>query len=131
MKYSIWIIPPEPLYTKLKNIIDNLSKDFNGPSFEPHMTILGDIDADLTDIKAKAHTLASTIDKLDLSTGTVSFSTTYFQSVFVRITSTAALMQLNLNAKQLFNMPDSVFMPHISLLYGDHDMVIRENAVKP
>ena len=128
MQYSIWIIPPEPIYSQLKNIIDQLARDYNGPTFEPHMTLLGNIDKDLSEIESKARKLATNIDKLELSLGPISFSTTYFQSVFVRVNSTAKLMQLNLEAKKLFGMDNNVFMPHISLLYGDHSMTAREEA---
>lgn len=128
MQYSIWIIPPEPVYTQLKSIIDELAKNYNGPTFEPHMTVLGNIDKDLSQIERFGKELAESFDTLQLSLGPVSFSTTYFQSVFVRVNSTAQLMQLNIDAKKLFNMENSVFMPHISLLYGDHDMTTREEA---
>lgn len=128
MQYSIWVIPSEPVYSRLKNIIDRLSMEYSGPVFEPHMTILGNIDKDLTVVEQKVKELANSVDKLELSLGPVSFSTTYFQSVFVRVNSTAKLMQLNLDAKKLFDMENTVFMPHISLLYGDHGMVAREKA---
>ena len=128
MQYSIWLIPPEPVYTQIKSIIDTLAKSYAGPTFEPHMTLLGNIDADLSDIEKKVTNLAKTANALELSLGPVSFSTTYFQSVFVRVNSTAQLMQLNIEAKKIFKMENSVFMPHMSLLYGDHTMAIREEA---
>lgn len=128
MQFSIWVIPPEQVYSQLKNVIYELSRQYNGSRFEPHMTILGNIDKDLSEIEQKLKELANSVDKLELSLGSVSFSTTYFQSVFVRVNSTAKLMQLNLDAKKLFDMENSVFMPHISLLYGNHNMVTREAA---
>lgn len=128
MKYSIWIVPPEPIEAHLRQTVEKLAKEFKGPIFEPHMTLLGDIEGDIADFKEKAQQLASTIDELELSLGSVSFSTTYFQSVFVRVNSTAKLMNLNLEAKKLFGVSNNVFMPHISLLYGDHEMQVREKA---
>lgn len=105
-----------------------MARKYNGPVFEPHMTLLGNIDKDLSEVKQKVKELANRIETLELSPGQVSFSTTYFQSVFVRVNSTAKLMQLNIEAKKLFGMENNVFMPHISLLYGEHDMVTREKA---
>ncbi|OGZ35928.1 MAG: hypothetical protein A3I88_03945 [Candidatus Portnoybacteria bacterium RIFCSPLOWO2_12_FULL_39_9] len=128
MQYSIWIIPPEPIFSQLKNVIKKLSEKYDSPIFEPHMTLLGNINQNLPDIEQKLTELASRTNKLELSLGPISFSATYFQSVFVRVNSTAQLMQLNLDAKKLFNMENKVFMPHISLLYGNHDMIIREKA---
>ena len=128
MRYTIWIIPPEPIFSQLKNTVDELSRKYNGPIFEPHMTLLGNINNELPEIELKVKELATYVDKLELSLGSVSLSTTYFQSVFVRVNSTAKLMQLNLDAKKIFSMENDVFMPHISLLYGNHDMAIREKA---
>src|SRR3989338_2483853 len=128
MKYSICTIPPDPIYYQIKATIDQLSKRYQGPQFDPHMTLLGEIEADLSELEQKVKKLATGLSKLELSLGPVSFSTTYFQSVFVRINSTAKLMQLNIDAKKLFDMENNVFMPHISLLYGDHSMTAREEA---
>jgi len=66
------------------------------------------------------------MDPINLTLGQVSFSTTYFQSVFVRVESTAELLDLNLDLKKEFEMENNVFMPHISLLYGVDDMRLRE-----
>ena len=128
MKFTIWITPPEPIYSQIKAVIDRLSLGYKGPQFEPHMTLLGDFYGEnLSEVEQKAKKLA-TINKLELTLGPVSFSTTYFQSVFVRTNSNAKLMQLNLDAKKLFSKENDVFMPHMSLLYGDQDMATREKA---
>lgn len=128
MMYSIVIIPHEPIFNQLKKIIDKLALEFNGPLFEPHMTLIGNIDMDLPQVEQKVKILASQIDKLDLSLGEISFSTTYFQNVFIRVNSTHQLLEININAKKLFGIKNNVFMPHISLLYGNQDMKKREEA---
>lgn len=128
MKYSIWIIPPQPLFNELNEIIKNLSAEYNGPVFESHMTILGSIDRELSDIQKAVEIAAEHTKKLNLTLGPVSFSTTYFQSVLVRVNSTAQLMQLNLDVKKILNVENNVFMPHISLMYGNHDMKTREDV---
>ena len=130
MKYSIWVIPPEPAFSILQRTINELAEKYGGPVFEPHMTILGNVSGELPEIEKKLKELASHIDKLELGLGPVSFSTTYFQSVLARVNSNAKLMQLNLDVKKIFGMENDVFMPHISLLYGDHDMETREKAVR-
>ena len=126
MKYSIWIIPPQPIFNEVAKVINDLSVEYKGPVFEPHMTVLGNIDRELSDIRKAVETVAKDTEKLNLSLGPVSFSTTYFQSVLVRINSTAQLMQLNLYIKKLLNIENNVFMPHMSLMYGNHDTKTRE-----
>lgn len=128
MQYSIWLIPPEPLYSQIKSVIDGLAAKYQGPVFEPHMTLQSISQGEFTKVEAKLREFSKQIDSLKLSLGPVSFSTTYFQSVFIRVNSTAKLMQLNLDVKKLFNEDNTVFMSHISLLYGEHDMATRERA---
>ena len=128
MDYAIWLRPPEPLYSQIKKVIDDLAVKYSAPQFEPHMTLQLAVNKDLSEVKEKVNKLAETISSIELSLGPISFSTTYFQSVFIRVNSTASLMQLNLDAKKILGEENSVFMPHISLLYGDHDMATREKV---
>ncbi len=126
MKYSIWITPSEPIFSQLEKIINDISQKYNAPVFKPHMTLVSGVEQEVEKIKEVAEQLTSSIETLSLSLGPVSFSTTFFQSVFVRVNSNAQLMQLNIDAKKLLNVENTFFMPHISVLYGDHDMQTRE-----
>jgi hypothetical protein len=92
------------------------------------LTILGNIDHELSEIKQAVKKIVSDLDDLNLSFGPVSFSTTYFQSVLIRINSTAKLMQLHFDIKKLLKNENIVYMPHISLMYGNHDMETREKV---
>jgi 2'-5' RNA ligase len=127
--YSLWIIPSSSLKKSLDEIILKLAEKYKSPKFEAHMTLLGDIDSDEETIIQKTKRFASKIKTFPLELGEISFSTTYFQSVFVRVKSTAKLLDANLKAKRIFRMDNNVFMPHISLLYGNHGMILREKIV--
>ena len=124
--YSLWIIPTSSLKKSLDEIILKLAKKYKSPKFEAHMTLLGDIDSDEKTIIQKTKKLASETKPFPLQLGEISFSTTYFQSVFVRVKATAKLMEVNLKAKEIFKVDNDVFMPHMSLLYGNHQMKLRE-----
>jgi 2'-5' RNA ligase len=126
MKCTIWAIPSEPVYSKLTNVINELSVKYDGPKFEPHMTLLGDIESSLANVKKVTKTVSDTFGNLELSLGPVSFSTTYFQCVFIRVNSTAKLMEANLLAKKELRMKNAFFMPHISLYYGNIASELRE-----
>lgn len=125
-KFSLWIVPPPNFAKPLEEIIFRLSKEHNSSSFSAHMTLIGDISGDEKTIFERTKELASSTDQFPLILGEISFSTTFFQSVFVRVESSGALMDLNLKAKEIFGVDNNVFMPHISLLYGDHPMSTRE-----
>lgn len=125
-QYALLIIPPPEIKIILEKIILQLSDKYKGPKFETHLTLLGRIDSDEKTIIEKTKELAQQIKPFFLTLGEISFSNTYFQSVFVRIKSTAELMDANLKAKEKFHMDYCIFMPHISLLYGNHSMKLRE-----
>ena len=127
--YTLWVVPPTDIQKQLQEIVDDLSTKFHGPTFEPHMTLLGDIPIEKEAMVAKSKELVKQLRSFPVSLGELSFSTTYFQSVFVRVNATAALMDANLKAKAVFGIANTVFMPHISLLYGEQSMEERERAV--
>ncbi len=124
--YSLWVTPTSSLKKSLDELILKLSKKYRSPKFEAHMTLLGNIDSDEKTMIKKTKELTSETKTFSLQLGEISFSTTYFQSVFVRVKSTDELMEANLKAKKIFQMDNNVFMPHISLLYGNHQMKLRE-----
>src|SRR3989338_2657684 len=40
-RYSIWLMPKDEVYDILKSTIQELSKKYKTPPFEPHITLLG------------------------------------------------------------------------------------------
>ena len=125
-RYSLWLEPDAKIKNQLQEIICKLAKQHRLPFFEPHITLLGGIETKEEKAISNAEKIAAAFDKFPLVLGEVSFSTTYFQSVFVRVKASAKLMEANIMAKKLFGMENNVFMPHISLLYRDHKMELRE-----
>ena len=130
MIYSLWIIPDSKTKESLSKIINKLSKKYNGIIIEPHMTLLGVINCNEKTIIKGVKKLAKTFNPFTLTLSKVSFSTTYFQSVFVQVKSTAKLMEANLAAKKIFKMDNDMFVPHISLLYGNYEMKAREKIAE-
>jgi hypothetical protein len=121
MSYTIWLIPKEmAVKSYLASIVRDLVHEYHGPEFEPHITLLGDVSVSLEEIIENCTLLATKTKPLTLETGTVEYSTTYYQNLFVRIKPTPQLMTAYTTAKDIFNLTTpSVFMPHMSLLYGN------------
>jgi len=130
MIYSLWIIPDSKTKESLSKIINKLSKKYNSIVFEPHMTLLGVINCNEKTIIKGVKKLVKTVNPFTLTLSKVSFSTTYFQSVFVRVKSTAKLMEVNLAAKKILKIDNDMFIPHISLLYGNYEMKVREQIAE-
>ncbi|GFY87118.1 hypothetical protein Acr_05g0007570 [Actinidia rufa] len=41
--YLVWAIPPEDVRERLKRLMSGLRSEFDGPKFEPHITVVGAI----------------------------------------------------------------------------------------
>lgn len=124
--HTLWIEPPQNIAKILQDIVDKLGHEFNGPVFQPHMTLLGDIPGKEEEILEKAVLLAKELEPFEIELGEVSFSTTYYRNVFIRVKSSAKLMDANMKAKEIYGYENDIFMPHMSLLYGNHDVETRE-----
>jgi len=121
MAYSLWLLPHEQTTkTCLTEVVTGLAARHDGPVFEPHMTMLGDVDLTLDMLSEKMKEVAQNTSILELKTSSVEYSTSYYQCVFVRVRPTPRLMQLFDDMKQNLGLTKpSVFMPHISLYYGN------------
>jgi 2'-5' RNA ligase len=132
MSYTIWLIPKEEkVRAYLTSIIKNLAQKYDGPQFEPHSTLLGDIQLPFNDIQNGCKKIIENIKPFTVETGSVEYSTTYYQCLFVRVKPNPKLMILYDLAKQVFGMVNpSVFTPHISLFYGNIPYSTRHEMMK-
>ncbi|MCC6711313.1 MAG: 2'-5' RNA ligase family protein [Candidatus Pacebacteria bacterium] len=126
MKYSLWFVPTNPTATELQSVIDKLAKQHLSTKFEPHLTLVGNFEIELENLIKVTKEIAKNTQPFKIKLGEVSFSTTYFQAVFVRAKASAELMALNLQFKKALPLPEDVFMPHLSLWYDANlDMAKR------
>lgn len=128
--YSIFILPPHQVKKILDQIIINLCSLYDGPLFESHITLLPDISVNEKEMITKSKILASRITPFTVTLGEITFNTTFFQAVLVLVKPTAKLLEANLQAKEIFGIKNTLYMPHISLLYGNHSMPLREKISK-
>ena len=59
--YSIWLMPEGKHYRLLNNTIYEFSKKYSTPSFLPHVTLLGDVEGNESDISNKTTLLAQNL----------------------------------------------------------------------
>ena len=131
MSYTLWLLPKEvAVKDYLSTVVKDLASKYEGPEFEPHATLLGDQLFELKDLTEKCTQVAQQTKPFTVQTGSIEYSTTYYQCVFVRLKPTPQLMELYDTAKKTFGLTNpSVFMPHISLFYGNVPYVQRQQIV--
>ena len=120
--WSLWLLPDHKENGKYARIIKKLSHKTGLPSFEPHLTLFGRINANpeplfdlFKNMAKKQKTISTKIKK-------IKFGISYWKSFYIDIEKNASLEALQ---KQMIapisHFRDYLFDPHLSLAYGDAD----------
>jgi len=126
--YSLWLTPKGETYKHFFTLIAKLAKAYNSPVFAPHVTLLGMLkDHSEEIILQKVAMLADSHTCFPLTLEEIGFEDFFYRALFVRAKKTPELLSLNQNTREAFAMQDEpAFMPHLSLLYGDFPISMKE-----
>ncbi|KAJ2768816.1 hypothetical protein IWQ56_002794 [Coemansia nantahalensis] len=131
-KYSLWLSPPgaSPASQAVAAAIDKLSSALGGPRFPPHATLFSPVraDSDAKALEQVEHYAAKLRRQLGADTAgipvevdSVAAGSTYYQCVFLKGPASEALAAANAAAREQWGAAgQEPFMPHVSLVYGDH-----------
>ena len=120
--WSLWLLPDNRENGKYTRIIKKLSHRTGLPSFEPHLTLFGRINANpepffefFKNMANKQKTISTKIKK-------IKFVKSHWKSFYIDIEKNRSLEALQ---KQMIapinHLRDYLFDPHLSLAYGDAD----------
>ena len=117
--YAIWLMPTGEEYTRLSRLIGDLSRQYGGPIFEPHVTLLGDVNGSPECIGERTDQLASSIPPFSVHLTAPGYQDVYFRCLYMQVELSPPLQQCYREAQRIFDHSESQpFMPHVSLLYG-------------
>lgn len=128
--YTLWIVPTNKAHDKFTNLITKLAEDNYAPKFEPHITLLGEIELPEAEIIKKTKQLVSGQQPFVIKMQEIDYEDYFFRTLFVRAEKTKPLLTLHNRAKEIFNMQAIPYMPHLSLLYGDFPVEVKEKIIK-
>ena len=137
-EYSLWVVPTGKPYKSLKKKIAELSKKYNTPDFEPHVTVIGlgnASGASESDVAAKAADLAKIIKPYRIRLKEIGFQDKYFRSFYLTVEQTFEVMDAGNKGRELYiemfkKAPgDPEYFPHLSLLYGDMAAAAKEKII--
>ena len=128
--YTLWLEPTGRAHELLATTIAHLSQEHGGPLFDPHVTLLGDIDGQEERVLQQTEQLANALSPIDLILTIPAFQDQHFQCVFMRIEETSTLLDAHTRARTVFHK-EAVppFMPHVSLLYGLYPTSLKEQII--
>jgi len=126
--YALWIVPEGAVYTLTDGYIARLSRAYNLPKFEPHVTLLGGIPAPETStLRNLARSLPPFQVHLSSQPG---FLDETFRCLFLKADETPALLETFARASQLFGYQDKPYFPHLSLAYGDLPIETKREMIR-
>lgn len=131
-RYSLWLMPPEDsaAYIHLDDLIEEHTAAYGDtPVFPPHITVAGGLAVDGETASAAARRLAEEHAPLDITLTRPHCSTTWFQCVYLLVEPTHHLLQLHADALAAFNEDGDMYVPHLSLVYGDLPLQERRQLV--
>ncbi|HEY0756881.1 MAG TPA: 2'-5' RNA ligase family protein [Ktedonobacteraceae bacterium] len=130
-KYSFWFMPGGAVEQKFSQLIVQLAQRYASPVFPPHITLLGSIEAHEQEIVRQAQDLASLIHSFSVQLTNVAFTPAYYQALFVKVDPSAEIVAAYQQVSKLFPAnQQTAYMPHLSLLYGDLSIAIKQKIIE-
>jgi len=117
--YSIWLMPAGKAYDKLSSVILELAQQYNTPVFEPHVTLIGEIEGEREIIISKTEKLLKKTSAMKIELIDINYTEDYFRALFFKVRKTSNLLLLHKKVSKLFIIRKiKKFNPHLSLMYG-------------
>jgi len=129
--YALWLLPEPEKQKSLSQLIDRLSKEYGGPRFDPHLTLLGKLVGDEETLITRTSQLVAKLKQFTLQTKSIEYRDDFYKSLFITLEASSALEFARHSAEKIFNhTAETVFMPHLSLIYGRQVEQTKENLSK-
>jgi 2'-5' RNA ligase len=116
--YALWLKPSGPAYDVLAKTIQDLAREFDAPMFEPHVTLLANLDGTEEQHLHRSKALAQQLHSFHITLTEASYGHDYFQCVFMRVEQSTEMTRAHALAAQIFHRVGNAYMPHLSLIYG-------------
>ena len=107
-------------YDILARPIGELAKELNSPVFEPHVTLIGSLEGTEEELVQQTEEFARQLEPFTMVLTEPSYSDEHFQCIFMLVEQTAPIMNAYALARDFFQKPNQVFVPHLSLAYGSY-----------
>lgn len=127
--YTLWLMPKGKIYTKFVQLIKKLGTEYGGPVFEPHVTLLGDIELTEPVMIKRTQQLAKDQKPFMVVLEKIDYEDFFFRTLIVKAKVTEPLQKLHDLAKKIFEMDIPPFMPHMSILYGKYPVAVKEKII--
>jgi 2'-5' RNA ligase len=124
-------MPSGEINDELRQTISKLSLQYATPMFPPHVTLLGTLSGEEKHLSSQTQRLAARIRPFQVTLTTVDYLDEYFRCLFLRAEATPTLLEADRAARIIFHREqDPIFLPHLSLMYGNFDIETKKQIVE-
>ncbi len=128
--FHLWLVPTGTVYDRLAGVIFDLSARYQGPQFDPHLTLLGRLEGEQEPLFDRTKQLARALHPFEVRLKDPGHESSYFRCLFLPVEPSPTLLSAHQQAKQIFNrQATSVFDPHVSLLYGLFSESLKQEII--
>ncbi|MEM7401037.1 MAG: 2'-5' RNA ligase family protein [Pseudomonadota bacterium] len=120
--YAIWLRPSQSELDKLTGLISSLSHQFRTIPFPMHITLLSGFSSKLKTIIEACKKVSETHTRFTINLRSIEYTEKYYMNLFILAEKNERLLDLHSTLSDKLK-PDhnEEFIPHVSLLYGNHD----------
>jgi hypothetical protein len=129
--YSVWIVPPEPLFSKFSTLIESLAVELGTVKFVPHITLVGGINLARGTVLELVRSLSTELHPYVMPLGKMDYSDEFFRSLFVRVKCTRDVKHGYDRASRV--LPSGRlgrYEPHLSLMYGNVSSQVKMGLIE-
>jgi 2'-5' RNA ligase len=124
--YALWLTPAEPIFNRFAREISRLSRELSTPRFDPHVTLLGRILLSEEKALARSARLAGMLKPTRVELSKIAHLDEYFRCLFVTVVGPDSIIKARQTACRVLGRQNTVYMPHVSLVYGKLSAAARE-----
>lgn len=118
-RYHLWLKPSSKASSQFADVIQQLALEFEAPTFEPHITLLGNLEGSKAEHVARSKELARRLSPFPIHVREPAVGDDYFHCVFLIADMTPPLLHAHALACEIFHQEGGGhYLPHISLVYG-------------
>ena len=128
-RYHLWLKPSSKASSQFADIIQRLSLELKAPTFEPHITLLGNLNGSEAEQVARSKELARRLSPFPIHVREPAFGEDYFHCVFLIADMTPPLLHAHTLPCEIFRERGGEYLPHISLVYGRYPQQRKSDII--
>src|SRR6266498_2801590 len=126
-RYSVFLTPSGADFAYTTNLIRELCDKYDGPPFEPHVTVYSGELSELDTLAKMVSAAVSGIRPFSLNVRRIGCGEEYFKSLFIEFEEDPALKEIHERIRAGVEIESGYeLVPHLSLLYSDMPLPHKE-----